>query len=264
MLKKRLIGVVTVRGGLAVQSFGYRRYLPLGRPECLVENLDRWGADEILLQVIDRSQNGAGPDFKLLRRIGRLGIGSPLMYGGGIGSVDDALRVVEAGADRVLIDALLSDRPESVGYISERLGAQAVVGSLPLSIDADGLQLLDYRVRQSVPFGERLSQLLASGLVSEALVIDHLHEGAPSAFDERLVSMFPVPGLPLIPFGGISDTAQMSGLLGQEVVSAVASGNFLNYREHAVQRYKEGLTRVSIRPASFESRHPSVPVYGRD
>ena len=32
-----------------MQSFGYRRYLPLGRPEVLVENLDRWGADEIVL-----------------------------------------------------------------------------------------------------------------------------------------------------------------------------------------------------------------------
>ena len=35
MLKKRLIGVVTVRRGWAVQSFGYKRWLPLGRPEVL-------------------------------------------------------------------------------------------------------------------------------------------------------------------------------------------------------------------------------------
>ncbi len=55
MLKKRLIGVVTVREGWAVQSFCYNRYLPLGRPEAIVENLDRWGADEILIHCIDRS-----------------------------------------------------------------------------------------------------------------------------------------------------------------------------------------------------------------
>ena len=46
MIPKRLIGVVIVKDGWAVQSFGYRRWLPLGRPEVLVENLDRWGADE--------------------------------------------------------------------------------------------------------------------------------------------------------------------------------------------------------------------------
>ena len=60
MLRKRLIAVVTVLDGLAVQSFGYQRYLPLGKPECLVENLDRWGVDEIFVQVIDRSARNLG------------------------------------------------------------------------------------------------------------------------------------------------------------------------------------------------------------
>ena len=83
MLKKRLIGVVTIKNGWAVQSFGYQRYLPLGKPECLVENLDRWGADEILVHVIDRSVSGEGPDYELLEKFARLGLGTPLIYGGG-------------------------------------------------------------------------------------------------------------------------------------------------------------------------------------
>lgn len=73
MLKKRLIGVVTVKHGWAVQSFGYRRHLPLGRPEVLVQNLDRWGADEILVQCIDRSASGLGPDLDVLGKISKLG-----------------------------------------------------------------------------------------------------------------------------------------------------------------------------------------------
>ena len=40
MLKKRLIGVITVLNGWAVQSFGYKNYLPLGRPEVLAKNLE--------------------------------------------------------------------------------------------------------------------------------------------------------------------------------------------------------------------------------
>ena len=53
MIKKRLIGVVTVKDGMAVQSFGYKKYLPLGNPKILIKNLNRWGADEILINVID-------------------------------------------------------------------------------------------------------------------------------------------------------------------------------------------------------------------
>jgi cyclase len=53
---KRLVGVITVKDGWAVQSIGYRRHLPMGRPEVVAENLDRWGVDEILLQCIDRDR----------------------------------------------------------------------------------------------------------------------------------------------------------------------------------------------------------------
>ena len=55
MLKKRLIGVITVKDGLGVQSFGYKKYFPLGKAEILAKNFNRWGADEIFLNVIDRS-----------------------------------------------------------------------------------------------------------------------------------------------------------------------------------------------------------------
>jgi cyclase len=109
MNKKRLMGVITVRHGWAVQSFGYGRYLPLGHPETLVENLDRWGADEILVQCIDRSTNGLGPDFALLERLGKLGIATPLIYAGGIRHVEDARLVIQTAADRVCVDALLHD-----------------------------------------------------------------------------------------------------------------------------------------------------------
>jgi len=54
MVRKRLIGVITVIDNMAVQSFGYNRYLPLGDPGILAENLDRWRADEILVSCIDR------------------------------------------------------------------------------------------------------------------------------------------------------------------------------------------------------------------
>ena len=75
MLKKRLIGIVLVKDGWAVQSFGYRRCLPLGKPECLVENLDRWGADEIFVLNIDRSTDNIGPDFELLKKTWQAWIG---------------------------------------------------------------------------------------------------------------------------------------------------------------------------------------------
>ena len=49
MFKKRIIGVITIYNNLAVQSFSYSKILPLGNPKILLENLDRWNTDEIII-----------------------------------------------------------------------------------------------------------------------------------------------------------------------------------------------------------------------
>ena len=72
---------ITVLNGWAVQSIGYSQYLPLGRPSVIAENLDRWGADEILIQCIDRSASQNGPDYKTLSELSAVGINTPLISG---------------------------------------------------------------------------------------------------------------------------------------------------------------------------------------
>lgn len=254
MIRKRLVGVVTVRDGWAVQSFGYRRYLPLGRPEVLVENLDRWGADEIVLQCIDRTRGHAGPDLALLERVSRRGLATPLIYGGGIRNAADAIAVVKSGADRVCVDALLHDAPETLQSLAAPLGAQAIIACLPMAMVDGAPRWLDYRSGEQRALAPRVVELLEAGVASEALVVDWSHEGSAGAFDTALVSRFPARHIPLIAFGGLSDAAQLRPLLQDARVSAVAIGNFLNYREHAVDHYKSQLAGLPLRPGKMESQ----------
>lgn len=254
MLKKRLVAVVTVRNGWAVQSIGYRRYLPLGLPECLVENLDRWGADEILVQVIDRSTPARGPDFELIERIARIGLGTPLIYGGGIRTAEDGVQAIQRGADRIVVDALLHDDLSVVGELSARLGTQALIASLPVSTDAQGLARYDYRKRISKPL-DAAGFAAIRGIVSEVLFIDWRHEGVPAAFDFALLHHVPDRGMPLIIFGGISEAQQVQALMERPNVAAVAIGNFLSYREHAIQRLRAALASASLRPARYATEH---------
>lgn len=253
MLKKRLVGVVTVKNGWAVQSFGYRRYLPLGKPECLVENLDRWGADEILVQVIDRSAANLGPDFELLKRLGALGLGTPLIYAGGIRSVTDGVELIQMGADRLVVDALLHEDLSAVRGLSDRLGAQALIASLPLTWQNERLEWMDYRINISNPISNEVLSLLHSGVISEILITDWQHDGCKGSFEQKLVREFPLKGVPIIAFGGISEQEQMRELMQSHEVAAVAVGNFLAYQEHAIQKYKEALTGMPLRLASYES-----------
>ncbi len=255
MLKKRLVGVVTVKNGWAVQSMGYERYLPLGKVECLVQNLDRWGADEILVQSIDRSKAGLGPDLELLRRLGELGLSTPLIYAGGIRSAADAIQVVQAGADRVVVDHLAHENPSEIRQISLSLGAQAVILSVPASYDQGAAQWFSYRTRAAKP-ATGLRELVASGDISEILLIDWKNEGREAGFQSKLVEEFPFQDIALIAFGGLTDIPTSQGLLARKNVSAVAVGNFLSYREHTLQKYREALDSQALRKPVYEIKNP--------
>ena len=101
MLNKRIVAMVTISDGWVVQSFGYKKLMPIGKPSVVAKNLDRWGADEIVLQFIDRSTTNQGPDLYQLDLIAELGLSTPLIYVGGISNSNQALEVISRGADRI-------------------------------------------------------------------------------------------------------------------------------------------------------------------
>jgi imidazole glycerol-phosphate synthase subunit HisF len=249
MIMKRLAAVITVRCGIAVQSFGYARHLPMGDPAVVAHTLDRWGADEIILNCIDRQP--LGPDYALLERIGRLGLATPLIYAGGIRSHAEGVRVVKLGADRVAVDALLRDRPDEILALSESLGAQGIIAALPVSLAGGKLLWRDYRRRTDEPFSATLLETLSAGRISEALLIDWQNEGSSGGFDAGIIDAFPVATMPVIAFGGANVPPLMCRLLGNPAVAAVAVGNSLSWREHAVQRLKADLAGLPVRHASY-------------
>ena len=256
MLNKRLVGVVTVRNGWAVQSIGYRRYLPLGRPEIACQNLDRWGADEIVLQVIDRSTNGSGPHLALLERVATQRLSTPLIYGGGIRNANDAVAVIAAGADRVLVDAIIFDDPAAIPTIAERLGSQAVIAALPVSAGLDGVLHLNYRTGDSQRLSSATVEAISSGSVAEVLIIDWQNEGKAGGFDERLLDQFAPLKVNAIAFGGLSEAAQLRRVLQREHVAAAAVGNFLSYREHAIRKLKLQLGGLPLRAPPHHRTSP--------
>lgn len=253
MYKKRLIAVVTVRNGWAVQSFGYKRYLPIGRPEIVIENLDRWGADEILLQCIDRNlDNVLGPDFDLLARTGKLGLSTPLIYAGGIRHTKDAVKAVMLGADRVMVDALLWEHPQSVEDLASKIGSQAVIVNLPLRSEANTLIWMNYRNTKEIPLTKAALEQVPFEHISELMLTDFLNEGTRNTFDIQIARLFPIKNKSLILFGGISEFRQFKELFAIDNVSAVGVGNFLNYKEHAVQAIKQELAGAPIRVGQYE------------
>ena len=249
MIRKRLAAAIVVRRGIAVQSFGYGRWLPMGDAAVIAQNYDRWGADEIVLQVIDRGNNG--PDLDLLERINRIGLSTPLVYGGGIRNVADAVAAVKRGADRLSIDSLLRDGPGEIDAIAESLGAQAVIASLPLSVESGRIMWRDYRKHTDSVLTPAVLDLLAGGRISEVLAVDWQHEGHMGSFDPQIIELFPLSAIPKIAFGGLGDPAMARRLLERDDIAAIAIGNPLSWNEHAIQHMKRRLPGMPLRQASF-------------
>ncbi|RHX91180.1 hypothetical protein DLM76_18635 [Leptospira yasudae] len=244
--KKRIIGMIVVLGDQAVQSFGYRRYLPLGKPSVLAENLDRWGADEIIVLSIDRFRSNLGPNIKILQSIAEV-VSTPIAYGGGIRNLEDALSAIHAGADRLVLDQIFHFNQDEISKIAEVVGSQAVILSLPVVLRENTLFHLDYLSGKLEILNPETDTFLKRKSVSEIFLVDYENEGKRNSFNESLLEYFKEIQS-VIAFGGISEPDQMSRILGKSQVSAVACGNFLNYREHSIQNFKQDLGNLVRKP----------------
>ena len=229
-----------------------KKYLPIGSPECVIQNLDRWGVDEILIQCIDRSKLLKGPDFELLEQISSMGVGTPIIYSGGIKSVDDAVDVIKKGADRIAFQSILKNF-EIIKNISSKLGSQALIASLPLSLKNNKLYLFEYLSRNEDLIQKELIDFLGTNIISEIMVIDWENEGKTQSFNQDLIKNFPIKNKDIILFGGINTCNQINVLFRNKVVSALGIGNFLNYKEHALQKLKSQANLGLLRANTYYS-----------
>ena len=240
-----------MKDGWAVQSFGYKTYLPIGKPEVLIENLDRWGADEILVQSIDRSSKRRGPDLNLLNTISRIGVSSPIVYGGGIRSVEHSIQTINKGADRVLLDNILFEDPNMVCKIAENLGTQAIIASLPLSIKDNIILHYNYLTKSSEELNHDIISLFDDQLISEVLIADWQNEGSINKFNIEILHEFNLNNAKILAFGGLGSPCVGKKVINLDNVVGIAIGNPFSYKEHALQQYRKQLESNLLRKSYF-------------
>lgn len=232
MAFKRIIGVLTVKDGRLVKSYGYTAWRPAGRLGSALRNLDRWGADEIVVLDISRR---AGLDDGVLREIAAARIATPLAYGGGIRSVGDIRRLMDLGCDRFVVESLLFADPAGLREMAAVAGRQALIGSLPLKLEKGVVSL--WRPTGYEPLALWRESLLAAP-VSEFLLTSVPSEGGRGTFPAGLVEAVDwLPDGSAILFGGLDGPAAL-GALARRAVTAVAFGNLNHETELALPRFR--------------------------
>jgi cyclase len=128
---RRLIACLDVLAGRVVKGVNFEGLRDAGDPAALAARYDAEGIDEIVvLDVTAMAENRLALAHTVAAVAANVFI--PLAVGGGIRSVDDAARVIEAGADKVGINTAALGDPSLVSRIAGRFGSQAVV----VAIDA--------------------------------------------------------------------------------------------------------------------------------
>src|SRR5437773_3145027 len=137
MLAKRIIPCLDVKDGRVVKG---RRFIELrdaGDPVALAARYDGEGADELVFLDITASAERRATAVELATRVAEA-LSIPFCVGGGIDSALEAAAILRAGADKIAVNSAAVRRPELLGEIAARAGAQAAVLAIDVRRRADG------------------------------------------------------------------------------------------------------------------------------
>ncbi len=248
MLAKRIIPCLDVTAGRVVKGVHFVNLRDAGDPVEFAERYNEQGADELVFLDITASSDDRDTMVDVVARTARK-VFIPLTVGGGIRSVEDARKVILAGADKVSVNTAAVKRPELLTELSNEFGSQAVV----LAVDAKrvapgqwtvyvrggrddaGLDALEWCMR-----GEALG-------AGEILLTSMDTDGVQTGFDCELTrAVSGATHIPVIASGGAGKLEHFLEVLTEGEADAALAASIFHYGTYTVGDLKEYLAQHGV------------------
>jgi cyclase len=241
MLKTRIIGVILIKADIVVQSIGFKKFLPIGKPEIAIHYLDRWGVDEIVVLHLDAREKHAPPSEKQVKSYAAQ-CQVPLSVGGGITSITDIKKMIRSGADKVIINSSLITNPEIITQGSDLFGQQSMVASIDAHRQKNTFIAYTHSGKQNTTISViNLAQQAIKLGAGEIFVNSIDRDGSKMGFELDLIqSLSKAVSIPVIACGGAGHPSHIQMAI-QQGAAAVAIGNLLHFTEHSVTIIKQYL-----------------------
>ena len=247
MLKNRLIPVIIVKGELIVQSFNFKRFLPIGNIKTAIEFFVNWDVDEIIILDIDATTQAREPRLDVIELASRECF-VPLTVGGGVRSIDTIKNILRAGADKVSINTYAMDNPK---FITE---AAAYFGSQCLTVSVDTMKVAgDYyvfikngKINTGVKVIDwiRKLELLGAG---EILINSIERDGSREGYDIELLNLVSsTVSVPVIACGGVGSMKHLVSGIKDGCCQAVAAANIFQHTEHSTIAAKAMMNKSGV------------------
>ena len=247
MPAKRIIPCLDVRGGRTVKGINFEGLADVGDPVELGARYAAQSADELVYLDISASREERATFTGLVSRIAER-INIPFMVGGGISSVQDAARLLDAGADKITVNSAAVADPSLVEAIARRYGRQFVV----VAIDA---RQVDGIWRVTTHGGSRLTDRELFSWASEVenrgageiMFTSMDHDGTRSGYPcDTFARLCDSLNIPVIASGGAGSVEDIARVLGDGHADAALAASIFHYGEITIPELKRKLSTLNI------------------
>jgi cyclase len=257
MRTARVIPCLDVTAGRVVKGVNFVDLRDAGDPVELAARYDAEGADEVVFLDITASSDERDTMVDVVARTAEQ-VFIPLTVGGGIRTVDDARRMLRAGADKVSLNTAAIHRPEAISEVAEEFGSQCAV----VAIDARRRQGDDPSQGWGVftHGGRNPTSLDAIEWAVEAerrgageiLLTSMDRDGTRDGFDVQLTrAVAEAVGIPVIASGGVGTLDHLAQGVTEGRADAVLAASIFHFGEHTVAEAKATMAAagITVRPA---------------
>lgn len=246
MLTKRIIPCLDINGGRVVKGTNFRDLRDAGDPVETARRYEEEGADELVFLDISASHEGRDILLDMVRRVSEQ-VFMPFTVGGGIRTLEDATRLIQAGAEKVSINSSAVRTPQLVEAVAKRFGSCATVVNIdPRRVQRDGREMWEVHINggrvptglEAVAWARHVEGLGAGEIVLTSMDAD----GTKAGYDIAMTrSVSEAVRIPVVASGGAGSPEHLREVLTTGKADAALAASIFHYQEYGIAATKRYL-----------------------
>jgi imidazole glycerol-phosphate synthase subunit HisF len=251
MLTKRIIPCLDVDAGRVVKGVKFFDHVDAGDPVEQAKRYQEQGADELVFYDITATHEGREIMADLVRRVIEQ-VFMPLCVGGGIRTLDDATRLIQAGAEKVSVNSAAVKNPDLIAQIARKFGCQATVLGLDANrVTKDGQEIWEVFVSGGrVGTGIRVMDWVkqAQSLGAGEIVLNVMNaDGTTAGYDlEMTAAVSDAVKVPVVASGGAGSPQHMLDVLTAGHADAALAASIFHFNQYTVAQVKQFLATRGV------------------
>jgi len=251
VLCKRIIPCLDVDRGRVVKGINFLNLRDAGDPVEVARRYEEDGADELVFLDISASHEGRAIMLDVVRRVSEE-IFMPFTVGGGIRTLEDATRLIQAGAEKVSINSAGVRDPDLITQVSQKFGRCATVVNIdPRRVNKDGRVVWEVHVNggrvptglEAVAWAHRVEELGAGEIVLTSMDAD----GTKAGYDlEMTKAVAGTVSIPVVASGGAGSPEHVYQALTAGLADAALAASIFHYNEYGIRVTKSYLAERGV------------------